>query len=78
MLDLDHEAFMLHVATFFNSMKVHLDWEVQIATLIADKTLVTIPAEYSDFEDVFSKESAVVLPEHTEINTNAIDLEEGK
>ena len=59
-------------------MKVHPDREVQIVILIADEAFVTILAEYSDFEDVFSKESAAVLPEHTEINTHAIDLEEGK
>ena len=77
-LDLDQEAFVVHVATLFSSMEVHPDREVQVAALIADKAPVAIPAEYSDFEDVFSKESATVLPEHTEINTHAIDLEEGK
>ena len=46
--------------------------------MIADKAPVAIPAEYSDFKDVFSKESAAVLPEHTKINTHAINLEEGK
>ena len=46
--------------------------------MIADKAPVAIPAEYLDFEDVFSKKSATVLPEHTEINTYVIDLEEGK
>ena len=30
------------------------------------------------FTDVFPKESAAVLPEHIEINTHAINLEEGK
>ena len=75
-LDSDQEAFVVHVATLFSSMEVHP--EVQVAALIADEAPVTIPAEYSDFEDMFSKESAAVLPEHTEINTHAIDLEEGK
>ena len=59
-------------------MEVHPDQEVQIAALIANKALVSIPLEYSDFEDMFSKKSAAVLPEYTEINTHAIDLEEGK
>ena len=78
MLDPDQEAFMVHVATLFSSMEVHLDQKIQIAALIADKALVTIPVEYSDFEDVFFKESAMVLPEHTEINMHVIDLEESK
>ena len=57
---------------------MHPDREVQIAALITDKALITILAEYSDFENMFYKESAVVLPEHTEINTHAINLKEGK
>ena len=76
-LDPDQEAFVVHVATLSSSMEVHPD-RVQVAALIADKAPVAIPAEYSDFEDVFFKESATVLPEHTEINTHAIDREEGK
>ena len=59
-------------------MEVHPDQEVQIAVLIANKALVTILAEYSDFEDMFSKKSAKVLPKHTGINMYAIDLEEDK
>ena len=42
------------------------------------KPFVIISAEYSDFEDVFSKESTTVLPKHIEINTHTIDLEKGK
>ena len=77
-LDLDQEAFMVYVATLFKSIEVHLDQKVQIAALIADKALITIPAEYLDFKNVFSKESAVVLPEYTEFNTHAINLKKGK
>ena len=77
-LNLDQETFVVYVATFFNSMEIHLDRKVQIAALIADKAPITIPAEYSDFENVFSKESAALLLEHTEIYTHAIDLEEDK
>ena len=39
---------------------------------------VKILDEYSDFTNVFSKEKALVLPEHTEFNENAIDMEDGK
>ena len=39
---------------------------------------VKIPDEYSDFSDVFIKEKALVLLEHTELNEHAIDLEDGK
>ena len=77
-LDPDQEAFVVYVATFFSSMEVYPDRKVQVATLIADEAPVAILAEYSDFENMFSKESAAILPEHTEINTHAIDLEERK
>ena len=77
-LDLEQEAFVVHVAAFSAKPAVHPDREAQITALIADDASVTVPAEYSDFADIFSKESAAVLPEDTEINTYAIDLEEGK
>ena len=37
-----------------------------------------MPAEYLDFADVFLKESAKVLPEHTGINKHAIKIENDK
>ena len=77
-LDPKQETFVVHVATLFNLMGVHLDQKVQIVVLIANKALVIIPAEYSDFENVFFKESVVVLLENTKINIHAIDLEKGK
>ena len=39
---------------------------------------VKIPDEYSDFANVFSEEKALVLPERTELNEHAINLEDGK
>ena len=39
---------------------------------------VTVPIEYSDFADVFSKKSANVSPERTRANDHAIKLEKGK
>lgn len=59
-------------------MKIYPDQEVQIATLIAHKAFVTIPADYSDLEDVFFQKSTAVLSELIKINTYAINLEEGK
>lgn len=46
--------------------------------MIADKTSITLLAEYSDFANVFFKKSAIVLPEYTEMNIYAIDLEKNK
>lgn len=53
------------------------DRQVQIATLIAIKAFVTILAEYLNFEDIFFKKSAVILPKYTKINTYTINPEEG-
>ena len=39
---------------------------------------VKIPTEYSDFSDVFSEEKASILPEATELNQHAIELQEGQ
>lgn len=57
---------------------MHSDRKVQIAVFIANKVPVTVSAKYSDFADIFSKKSAVVLPKHTKINIYIINLEEGK
>ena len=50
----------------------------QIRTLIFNKTLIEIPAEYSNYNGIFLAENATELPENTGINKHAIELEEGK
>ena len=69
---------MVHVSSLSLELKMTIQpaQEAQIASLLAKE--VTVPAEYSDFADVFSKESAKVLPEHTGINKHAIKLKDGK
>ena len=39
---------------------------------------VKIPGKYSDFVDIFSEEKVLLLPERTELNEYAINLEDGK
>ena len=46
--------------------------------MIAEEAPTEVPAKYSDFADVFSPDLATELPEYTEINTHAIDMEEDK
>ena len=77
-LDENIEAFVVHVSSLSLRLKmtIHPAQEAQIASLLAKE--VTVPAEYSDFADVFSKESAEVLPKRTGINKHAIDLEDDK
>ena len=82
-LDPEHETYVVHVASLsfaplVASVDVHPFRRPQISGLIAEEAPTKVPAEYSDFADVFSPDLATELPEHTEINTHGIDLEEGK
>ena len=74
-LDEHVEAFVVHV-TSLSTMAIHPAREAQIASLVAEE--VQIPSEYSDFSDVFSEEKASILPEATELNQHAIELQEGQ
>ena len=78
-----HETYVVHVASLsFTLLVASLDVypfrEPQISGLIVEKAPTKVLAKYSDFANVFSPDLATKLPEHTEINTHAIDLEEGK
>ena len=77
-LDENSETFVVHVASLNLALApgIHPDRAAQIASLLTEK--VKILEEYSDFTDVFSEEKALVLPEQTESNQHAIELEEGK
>ena len=55
---------------------IHLDRMAQIASLLTKK--VKIPGEYTDFVNIFSEKKTLVLPEHTEFNQHAIELEKRK
>ena len=81
-LDPEHETYVVHVASLRStplaSLDVYLSRRPQISGLIAEKAPTKVPAEYLDFADVFSPDLATKLPEHTEINTHTIDLEESK
>ena len=75
-LDENSETFIVHIASLSLVPGIHPDKEAQIAFLLTEE--VKIPDEYSDFTDVFSKKKALVLPERTEFNEHAIDLEDDK
>ena len=75
-LDENSETFVVHVASFSLVPGIYLDREAQITSLLIEE--VKIPDKYSDFTNVFSEEKALVLPERTELNEHAIDLEDGK
>ena len=75
-LGVDDEAFVVHVASVLELDSVHPSRQAQIASLDVEE--VTIPAEYSDYANVFSSDSAAGLPEHTSINNHPIDLIDDK
>ena len=75
-MDENSETFVIYVASPNLVPGIYPDKETQIAFLFTKE--VKIPDKYSDFTDVFSEEKALVLPEHTELNEHAIDLEDNK
>ena len=75
-LNLEHETFVVHVASLNLVSRIHPDKEAQITSLLTKE--IKILDKYSDFTDVFSEEKALVLPKCTELNKHAIDLENGK
>ena len=50
----------------------------QVGSLIFNKAPTKVPAEYSNYSNVFSAKIAAELPENTRINEHPIELEEGK
>lgn len=78
-LDKDKEIFVVHVASLVDcsKMSIHPSWGAQIASLITNKTHVTVPIIYSDFANMFSPEFIVELLEYIEINNHPIELIDG-
>lgn len=77
-LDPNQKAFIVHIAAFTLKMTIYPSRQAQIASLKIIKIVVIVPAEYSDFTNVFSDKLAAILQEHIEINTHPINLEESK
>ena len=70
---------MISIAFFDNLINnkksdVYLFCRPQIATLIANKALILIPIEYSDFTNVISPKLTSKLSEYTRINDYTIEL----
>ena len=78
-LDVDSEMFVVHVVIREQEeMPVHSKKQAQVGALLFDEASTKIPAEYSDYSNVFSAENAADFPENIGINEHAIKLEEGK
>ena len=50
----------------------------QVGALLFNEAFTIFPAEYSDYNNVFSAKYAAELPEYTGINHHASKLEEDK
>ena len=78
-MDADNKTFVIHVAIWEQEeMPVHSERQAQVRVLLFDKAFTLVPAEYSNYSDVFSAENAAELPENTGINEHLIKLEKGK
>ena len=84
-LDPESETFVVYVASLSSDaspssspLDVYPSRLPQISGLIAKKAPTKVPAEYSDFADVFSPDLVSKLPEHIGINDHTIELVEGQ
>ena len=59
-------------------MPVHSKKQAQVGALLFNKASTDVPAEYSNYSDVFSAEYVAELSENYGINEHVIKLEEGK
>ena len=77
-LNADDEVFVVHIAALAKptNMPIYPSRQAQVAVLTNEET--GIPAEYSDFSNIFSSNSAAELPEHIEINDHPINLLDDK
>ena len=76
-MNADNETFVVHVVALeVTKMVVHSSREAQIRLLKANEAPTNIPAEYSEYVDVFLLELAAKLLEHTDMNDHTIKLEE--
>ena len=86
-LDADSETFVVHVAireqeemAMNPDRKAQIEAQsgAQVGALLFDEAPTEVPAEYSDYSDVFLVENAAELRKNTGMNEHAIELEEGK
>ena len=82
-LNPEYETYVIHVTSLSSTLlaslgstplNVHPSRRPQISGLIAEEAFTKVPAEYSDFADIFSPDLAFKLPKYTGINNHAIEL----
>ena len=76
MLNDNIETFVMHISFLKSRITIYLARKAWMALLLAKKTIDL--AKYSNFAEVFLKESANVVLEQTGVNEHAIELKKGK
>lgn len=72
--NLKDKAFKVYIASISYNSDIHLFWKVWLALLKGDEIPTSVSPKYTDFINVFSKDLAPELPEHTRIHNHAINL----
>ena len=57
---------------------MHFKKQAQVEALLFDKALIKVPAEYSNYSNVFLAKNAIELPKNIRINEHIIELKKGK
>ena len=73
-LDQENKSLVIYVDSIIQDWDIYSFWRTQIALLKVDETLTSVPLKYADFAEVFFKNLAIELPDHTGINNHIIDL----
>ena len=77
-LNADDKTFMVYIVALveLTTMLIYPSRQAQVAMLTSEET--GIPAEYSDFFNIFSSNSATELLEHNGVNNHPINLLDNK
>ena len=77
-LNADGEIFVVHIAALveLTTLLIYSSCQAQVAILTSEKN--GISAEYSEFSNIFSSNSAVELPEYIGIYDHSINLLDDK
>ena len=78
-MDVGSKTFVMYVAIWEQEkILVHSKKQAQVRALIFNEASTQVPAEYSDYSNVFLAENTTELLEQIEINEHTIQLDKSK
>ena len=78
-LNVNSKTFVIYMAIWKQEkMPMHSKKQAQVRVLLFNKAFIKVPAEYSNYSNVFSAENIVKLPKNIKMNKHAIKLEDSK